>query len=293
MKIQCQLCKKEFKSITNTHLKQHSVNIQQYLEQFPNAEIISEESKKKFSDNAKIQNSIRDYSTQGVKISATKKLKYASGEAVAWNKGLPMSDEQKQKLSQIKKEQYASGKIKHWALGHIMPEEVKKKISEKCKGYKFTEEQRQNLLNFLNSDKHPKGMLNKSHSNDTKQKISNSLHIKKDEIRKTMEEKGLWIPLDLVSDFELYKRAVCGITQKNVHLIPNYDPSIRGRCSLAEDNHQIDHILSITDGFKQGIAPEILGSIANLRFIPWQDNLSKWSDSHITAEELIELFGSL
>lgn len=32
MKVKCRICEKEFKQITNTHLKRHDMNVDQYVE---------------------------------------------------------------------------------------------------------------------------------------------------------------------------------------------------------------------------------------------------------------------
>jgi len=37
----------------------------------------------------------------------------------------------------------------------------------------------------------------------------------------------------------------------------------------------LDHIVSISHGFLNGLSPEQIGSITNLRFIPWKDNIKK------------------
>ena len=43
--LKCLLCEKEFKRITRTHLKTHNVTTDEYINKFPNAEIISEDLK--------------------------------------------------------------------------------------------------------------------------------------------------------------------------------------------------------------------------------------------------------
>lgn len=48
--INCLICKKEFKAVTNTHLQnRHGLSIDDYLNKFPNAEICSTETKEKVS----------------------------------------------------------------------------------------------------------------------------------------------------------------------------------------------------------------------------------------------------
>lgn len=40
-------------------------------------------------------------------------------------------------------------------------------------------------------------------------------------------------------------------------------------------NYHLDHIIPIIYGFENGIPPEVIGGISNLRFIPAKENLSK------------------
>lgn len=50
-----------------------------------------------------------------------------------------------------------------------------------------------------------------------------------------------------------YKRTLCGV----------------------EGGYQLDHIISIKEGFEKNIAPEIIGAPGNLQMLPWRDNLLK------------------
>lgn len=71
-----------------------------------------------------------------------------------------------------------------------------------------------------------------------------------------------------------YKRKVYYVTrQQDLSKLPNFD-KLRGRCGM-QDAYQLDHIISIDEGYQKGIAPEVIGNISNLRFIPWRDNLLK------------------
>jgi hypothetical protein len=275
-------------------LKSHKISHEEYVNKFPEAKLISEETSKKYSENSKKQNLTRDYTGNGEKISKTKKKMFAIGELVQWNTGIAMSNEQKKKLSNIVKAQYASGKRIHPMKHMFHTEETKRLISEKCKGYKLTDDQRQKYLNsmqrVLTSPDYIPPMKGKFHSLETKKKISETNKNNYDKTRAIMEAKGHWIPLDQLDDFVIYKRLVWAATNKNVHMIPDYDINKRGLCKLGSDNYQVDHIVSITNGFKQGIDPEIIGSTVNLRFISWQENLQKSDRSDMSIEELYEIF---
>jgi hypothetical protein len=52
----------------------------------------------------------------------------------------------------------------------------------------------------------------------------------------------------------------------------------------------IDHIVSVFDGFMNTVAPEIIGSIHNLRFISTRENVKKSSDSHMDIKLLEEKY---
>ena len=41
--------------------------------------------------------------------------------------------------------------------------------------------------------------------------------------------------------------------------------------------YHLDHIVSISHGFLNGLSPEQIGGMSNLRFIPWKENIRKGS----------------
>lgn len=70
-----------------------------------------------------------------------------------------------------------------------------------------------------------------------------------------------------------YHREVWRITyQQDLESFENYEK--RGRCGV-EGAYQIDHIISIDEGYKKSIEPEVIGDISNLQMLRWEDNLSK------------------
>ena len=70
-----------------------------------------------------------------------------------------------------------------------------------------------------------------------------------------------------------YKLKVWEITrQQPLSSLPNFDK--RGWHSW-----HLDHIISIFDGYKKGISPEVIGRIDNLRMIPYKENYSKGINS--------------
>lgn len=70
-----------------------------------------------------------------------------------------------------------------------------------------------------------------------------------------------------------YYREVWRITnQQPLQTLENFES--RGRAGI-EGAYHLDHIVSISEGFKKKIAPEIIGGMENLKFITWEDNLKK------------------
>ena len=69
--------------------------------------------------------------------------------------------------------------------------------------------------------------------------------------------------------FTDYKRKCWHITnQQPIQSLPDHDK--RGW-----RNYHLDHIVSIFRGFHDGISPEKIGNIKNLRMIPHKDNIQK------------------
>ena len=94
------------------------------------------------------------------------------------------------------------------------------------------------------------------------------------EYRKLQEELGKWIPLEFKSDFEIYRMFVWKETNKHIKkLFIDWN----GKCYYTNENllvnkkeynnplyATIEHKISIFDGFKNKIDPEIIGNIDNL-----------------------------
>ena len=104
-------------------------------------------------------------------------------------------------------------------------------------------------------------------------------HVIKDEhIKKMAAKKAGYdtFPLYMkdLDNRKKYYRKVRLITKKqDISLLENYD-KLRGLCGVT-NAYQLDHIISVSKGYTDKIAPEIIGDIKNLRIIPWRDNLLK------------------
>ncbi len=79
------------------------------------------------------------------------------------------------------------------------------------------------------------------------------------------------------SDWLLYRGRVSYFTEKNYkqyinEINPNKYP--RTLCGV-EGGYQLDHIISIMEGFAKGVLPNIIGSKENLQMLTWEENNKK------------------
>jgi endogenous inhibitor of DNA gyrase (YacG/DUF329 family) len=72
---------------------------------------------------------------------------------------------------------------------------------------------------------------------------------------------------------QFYKREVWRYTYQNdLEKLPNWEK--RGRCGV-DGAYQLDHIMSINEGWEKKIPPEQIAKWENLRMIPWKQNRYK------------------
>jgi hypothetical protein len=88
-------------------------------------------------------------------------------------------------------------------------------------------------------------------------------------------------------EYEKYRRKVNKLTnQQPTHLLINHDKrGVSGKIGA----YHLDHKYSILEGFKNNIKPEIIASLNNLVFIPWEENVLKRTKCSISKEELIKI----
>lgn len=150
------------------------------------------------------------------------------------------------------------------------------------------------------------GVINVFQKEEVKLKIKKSLMIKynvehpsqimENYIRRRIigEELGILIPLNELSEYQIYRNNVFSFTQYNLRIFgENYFgenwKSTLG-CKNINTDFNIDHIYSIKNGFMKKIPPYVIGSIVNLRLILFGENISKSDRSDITIEELYEKY---
>lgn len=95
-------------------------------------------------------------------------------------------------------------------------------------------------------------------------------------IRSRMQKLGIsWEEYNnWKEDKKRYYREVWRLTnQQDISQLQNFDKP-RTRAGI-EGGFQLDHIISIEEGWSRKLAPSVVGSINNLQFIPWLDNLKK------------------
>ena len=112
-------------------------------------------------------------------------------------------------------------------------------------------------------------------SKTKKKPINNSRRYKLyNEIRKiTKKYPKIKQKIKKIKDLEkkLYYAMVWEVTEgQKLYLLENSDK--RGW-----KDHHLDHIYPIAMGFQNNISPKKIGNIKNLRFIPYEENLSKGS----------------
>jgi hypothetical protein len=150
--------------------------------------------------------------------------------------------------------------------------------------------------------KHPNSLANlvrgywagKTLSEEHKQKIAKSglgRIVKPESIKKYIQtgiDQGrFWKPDDPeYLEFKKYRRKVYYWSSKN-DLTQLTNHNNRGLT-----DYHLDHKYSITEGFKNKVPPKIIGSIYNLEFLLYTDNVKKGTKCSITLEKLNELFAS-
>lgn len=94
---------------------------------------------------------------------------------------------------------------------------------------------------------------------------------------------------ELLNEYENYYRKVVNYTSRS---FTKYKKDL---CKLysRSKNYHLDHVYSISEGFKKKIDPRIIGSICNLQILPAFVNLKKRGECWIDFDKLIEIHNKL
>lgn len=116
-------------------------------------------------------------------------------------------------------------------------------------------------------------------NDDWKQQFGNA-------VRLGLERNNISIPQKFRSEWKIYKLAVKRFTNKQpISSLPGIENRGQGKGKM-----NIDHIVSIFDGFKNSIPPFIIGSIHNLRMMDAVENSRKMHRSDLSISDLLNKF---
>lgn len=130
--VKCLECGKDFKQITNRHLKfGHNLTTQEYRTKNPNAELFDKEILEFFKERSKQSNKSRIGVPRTNEVKQKIKETKSNQIIIPWNKGLPLTDNIKNELSIKGKERHKNWKEQgiHPLIGKIMLSDTKEKIS--------------------------------------------------------------------------------------------------------------------------------------------------------------------
>lgn len=100
----------------------------------------------------------------------------------------------------------------------------------------------------------------------------------------TKAEKGLILDPRDRNEYYRYKMVVLYITEKlRQKITKGYKTGLAGTPGA----YHIDYMYSIMNGYKNYVSPLVIGNKANLKMIPWEDNLSKHSSCSISLTDLL------
>jgi len=105
----------------------------------------------------------------------------------------------------------------------------------------------------------------------------------KHNFRKMMEEKGSWRKLSDRTKFDIYREEVRNISNENYQKHFYYISNAKKR---SREWH-LDHKVSISYGFENGVDVDIIGHWKNLEVISSYDNVSKHTRCSVELSELM------
>ena len=152
-------------------------------------------------------------------------------------------------------------------------------------------------LKRIETNKEKYGVPYYFQSDDAKHKIKSVMmekygvdnYSKTSEFKQFLLDSGLKTDPNTLSELQLYYKRVKNYTERSYRKYK----SLLCKSFPRSNNYHIDHIYSISDGFKHKIDEKIIGSIANLQVLPEKINKQKNAQSWVTIERLTELYNKL
>ena len=108
----------------------------------------------------------------------------------------------------------------------------------------------------------------------------------KEKIKQTFEKSGYWNVDRHTDEYDIYRYNVWQITFSSVKKYWNNNWKIDNVNKEWRDKLAIDHKYSISQGYKNKISPEIIGSIINLEVLTHSKNCSKGPKCSISLSKL-------
>lgn len=101
---------------------------------------------------------------------------------------------------------------------------------------------------------------------------------------------GSMIPREDISAYQKYKNKVSNLTNRqDLSFLENYEK----RGVFTKENQEVyhvDHVVSVSEGFRMNVPPEIIASPPNLRCISASDNMEKNHRSDMSVDQLYEAY---
>lgn len=233
----CKICKAEFKStISWKHLKQHDITVAEYKKLY--GDVVSDE----YKELKRVQSLGQNNPNYGKKHRWTDDQRNRKKGSVPHNKGIPMSDANKQHLQQL-----AIERNKIWRESNTNPntglkrsEECKQKIREARKSQIITNDQVQKALNTKRINGYNLAFFKgRKHSEESKKKISEksilSNKIKSDTANKERMSRLSEYGYTMVNEIgkSIYLRCINGhdfTRSKQYTTISKFDPQMCPIC---------------------------------------------------------------
>jgi len=87
-----------------------------------------------------------------------------------------------------------------------------------------------------------------------------------------------------LKEFKIYRRFIVKLTSRN--FTKYYYKINPKKLKRNSSNYHLDHIYTVSDGFKNNMPPEVIANPNNLQMLWWKDNIIKRDRSDQTKQEL-------